>query len=176
MFSKISLNQIELNDFQMIKKVTNNLLPYTSTGVMVTQKEIDLLYSEKIKETDSYYFSIKGLKDGFKLINLGFCSINKINWVNRNGELFFGMISGGSSIPNNENARSAFSQIMKFGFNELNLNKISIESAENDDVREVLSDFGFVVEGIVREALFKRGEFSDVVVYSLLAQEYRERL
>lgn len=174
-YSKVTLTQIEPNDLPTVKHIINGLVPYLPTPTEFNQSSINVTFDKNLEDPNAYHFSIRGLKDGFKLITLGFCAVEEIDWVSRHGEVAFAMLGGKCTIPHNDNARSALGQLLRFAFEEINLNKVYINVIDGNEIREILSEFGFVAEGSQREAVFKKGQFLDVTVYSLLAQEHRER-
>lgn len=174
-YSKVTLTQIEPNDLPTVKHITNGLLPYLLTPVEFNQSSVNHQYKIYLEDINAYYFSIRGLKDGFKLITLGFCALRNINWVSRHSEVYFIMLGGKCTVPHNSNAKDALGQLLRFAFEEVNLNKVYINVIDGNEIREILGDFGFVAEGSQRESVFKKGRFLDVTVYSLLAQEYREK-
>jgi len=174
-YSKVTLTQVEPSDFPTAKHIINGLIPYLPTPMEFSQPSINSSYKKKLDDPNAYYFAIRGLKDGFKFITLGFCAIQNIDWISRHGEVFFVMVGSKCTIPNTDNARDVLTQLLQFSFEEINMNKVYINVVDGNEIREILGDFGFVGEGNLREAVFKKGQFLDVTVYSLLAQEFRER-
>lgn len=64
--------------------------------------------------------------------------------------------------------------LCRFGFEMMNLHRIELDVfAENDRARHVYEKVGFVVEGRRRQAHFRGGRYSDIIVMGLLAGELR---
>ncbi len=62
---------------------------------------------------------------------------------------------------------------MRFGFEDLNLNRIeATTNLDNAASRRVLAKVGFTEEGILREYRYWGGRFYDLRMYSLLRREY----
>lgn len=62
----------------------------------------------------------------------------------------------------------------QYGFEELKLNRIVIKAAtENLRSRAIPERLGFVQEGIERQGIWVHDRYLDLVVYSLLAQEWQ---
>ena len=63
--------------------------------------------------------------------------------------------------------------ILEYAFEHLNLNKLYCEVLiNNPSVISLHKKFGFKEEGIFRQHIFKAGKYVDVVVLSLLREEY----
>lgn len=64
--------------------------------------------------------------------------------------------------------------LLAFGFDELNLHRIYLEVLEtNPRAMKLYEKIGFKQEGRLRHAQFKRGRYLDVVVMSILDEEWR---
>ena len=172
-YSKIDLMQIEKNDIPDLKRFINSFRHHLPEYKEVNIESLNEQYLLQLTDPNAYYFTIRGLKEGgYALYTEGFCSINNIDWVARHGELRFLMQGSSATFPSTESAKQAFGKLLSFGFEEINLNKLWINVVDGNNIKEFLDKFGFVAEGIKREACFKRGEFVDITVCSLLAQEY----
>lgn len=65
-------------------------------------------------------------------------------------------------------------EIINYGFNELNLNRIVIRCAtENIKSRAIPERLGFTKEGIARQSAKLNGNFIDLIIYSMLKKEWR---
>jgi RimJ/RimL family protein N-acetyltransferase len=64
--------------------------------------------------------------------------------------------------------------IIKYGFEQLNLHRISSTAyAFNERSLRLHKKVGFTEEGRHREAVFKNGKYQDVVVFGLLREEWK---
>jgi ribosomal-protein-alanine N-acetyltransferase len=67
----------------------------------------------------------------------------------------------------------ALKAIIKFGFEEMELNRIEAFTAPgNVPSRKMLRGLGFIEEGTLRSHYFKNGKLEDSVCYALLRKEY----
>lgn len=74
---------------------------------------------------------------------------------------------------NNGYASEALSLILKYGFEELKLNKIFAHHfITNPASGKVMLNNGLKEEGYLREDIIKNGEYIDVKIYSILRSEY----
>lgn len=70
-------------------------------------------------------------------------------------------------------ASEAVSAIMQFAFCDLDINRIEARyMTENAASRRVMEKCGMTFEGVFRKKLFVKGEYRDIGVCSMLAEEY----
>ena len=68
--------------------------------------------------------------------------------------------------------REVSSAVVAYGFDELNMNRIELTVlASNARAIRLYEDLGFVREGLKRQAQFRRGEYIDVILMSMLSSE-----
>ena len=69
-------------------------------------------------------------------------------------------------------AREAASAVIRFGFEQLNLNRICAHRmARNPAAGQVLRHLGMEREGVLRERVRKWGVYEDVVLYAILRED-----
>ena len=66
----------------------------------------------------------------------------------------------------------ALRTLIKYGFNDLNLNKIWCEVYTNNDALDIYRHIGFRDEGLIRQHYFNEGRYWDSNLLSLLRCEY----
>ena len=66
----------------------------------------------------------------------------------------------------------ALRALIKYGFNDLNLNKIWCEVYTNNDALDIYRHIGFRDEGLIRQHYFNEGKYWDSNLLSLLRCEY----
>lgn len=65
--------------------------------------------------------------------------------------------------------------MLRFGFEELRLHRIDAGHFVNNPASgRILRKLGMKHEGTTREHILKWGEYLDVEIYGILAQEYRD--
>ena len=68
----------------------------------------------------------------------------------------------------------ALKLILKHGFGTLNLNRISLQVyGLNDRAIRVYNKVGFVLEGTMRDAVYRQGKYYDVHIMSILRKEWK---
>jgi RimJ/RimL family protein N-acetyltransferase len=70
-------------------------------------------------------------------------------------------------------ARETLQAVIDYCFESLGLNRISVEIYDfNERSIRLFEDLGFRREGVVRQAVFKRGAFADEYIYGLLREDW----
>jgi RimJ/RimL family protein N-acetyltransferase len=103
---------------------------------------------------------------------IGLVGLKDINLLNQSAE-FYNIID--PAYWGKGYSTEATKLMMRYGFMELNLNRIQTQDME-ENVGGWRSDekVGFKYEGTLREAIPRFGTFHDVRVYSILRREYLE--
>ena len=176
---KIGLRQIELTDVSAVKNIFDS--PFRQVAVFPsapTTAAIDGWVKSTHKNPTDCFYAITLHKGASDVYIVGVCGLHQIDFISRTADLFFTMIDKDkykASIQDYKSTQSALDQILKIGFNEWGLNKISIEILEQNKSLAALEKAGFVVEGVRREAAFIGGRFHSAIVLSTMLAEYRAR-
>ena len=126
-------------------------------------------YLKITKDTNQVNFSIKD-KETRELI--GHCGLYYINWITRAAE--FGIYIGQDSHKSGGFGSDALRQLCRYGFEDLNLNKIWCEVYSNNTSIEVYKHLGFIEEGILRDNYFSEGRYWNSHIMSVLKTEYEK--
>jgi ribosomal-protein-serine acetyltransferase len=103
----------------------------------------------------------------------GIVSFNQIDLFNRRAELGYWI---DRTLEGRGICRQACSAVIRYAFEELDLNRISIFAAvDNRRSRALAERLGFTQEGVRREAEWLYDHFVDHALYGLLRREWRER-
>ncbi len=110
------------------------------------------------------------LDNGNKLIGYtGLCNISK---ENKSGEYF--IFIGDKNMWGRGIGTLITKQILKIGFINFNLNRIYLTVSElNTSGLKAYQKAGFVDEGRLREANFRKGKFHDKIIMSVLKSEWK---
>jgi RimJ/RimL family protein N-acetyltransferase len=94
-----------------------------------------------------------------------------INWTIRSAEV--GIFIGEKSCWNKGYGAEVMSLLLKFGFNNLNLNRIylRVDDANKGGIR-AYEKAGFVHEGRFRQGTFYNGKYGDLLFMSVLRTEW----
>ncbi|QBD80916.1 N-acetyltransferase [Ktedonosporobacter rubrisoli] len=106
---------------------------------------------------------------------IGLVGLRDINYMNQSAELY--VIVGERSLWGKGYGTEAARLMSRYGFMELNLNRIQAQTMEeNIGGWRAAEKAGFKYEGVMRQVIPRFGKFHDERVYSLLRQEYLESL
>jgi ribosomal-protein-serine acetyltransferase len=103
----------------------------------------------------------------------GYVSLNRIDWPNSKTEIGYWLAAayGGRGLMT-KSCRA----MLAYAFDELRLNRVEIYCATmNLKSRAIPERLGFKQDGILRQAERVRDHFNDLVCYSMLAEEWRDR-
>ena len=118
-------------------------------------------------DKNQFNFSIKE-KETSNLI--GHCGLYYIDWVNRTGE--FGIYIGDEKYRSGGYGSDSLRCLIKYGFSELNLNKIWCEVFDNNKSISLYKRLGFAHEGTMREHYYNDGKYWDSHFLSLLKRDW----
>ncbi|MGE4232541.1 MAG: GNAT family N-acetyltransferase [Bacteriovoracia bacterium] len=106
---------------------------------------------------------------------LGCCGFVYINWVHRHADISLYIGWKDAYIDDHGYAEDSCKVLFKYGFDELNLNKIWTEIYSFDEKKKALYDkLGFKQDGLLRENYFYDGKWWDSRILSLLGKEYKK--
>lgn len=106
-------------------------------------------------------------KDG----HIGNVSLQSINWINRSAE--FAILMGNKAHWNKGAAFLASNQLVKHGFEKLNLHRIYCgTAATNQGMIKLASKLHMTQEGLRRQHLFLEGHWCDMLEFGVLKEEF----
>ncbi len=104
--------------------------------------------------------------------HIGNVSLQDIDPINRSAE--FAIVIGEKEHRGKGVGKEAMRLIVTHGFRELNLHRIRLGTYDNNaSMRRVAEALGFIEEGRERSAIWKGGAWRDVILYGLLAEEWK---
>lgn len=105
---------------------------------------------------------------------IGNCSFHRIDWRNRSAEV--GVAIGEKAYWDQGYGTEALRLLLALGFDELNLHRIFLRvNAENRRAIAAYRKVGFVEEGRLRQAEYRRGRYHDMLIMSILRPEWTSR-
>jgi RimJ/RimL family protein N-acetyltransferase len=107
---------------------------------------------------------------------IGYVMIKNADNRNKSGELHITL--GDKKYWGKGYGYRAYREIINFAFGKLGFNRVStyVFSFRPDLVRIMdRGVFGFKREGILKEAVNKKGEYFDIILYGLLKKDYTQR-
>ncbi|MNZ95835.1 putative ribosomal N-acetyltransferase YdaF [compost metagenome] len=171
--NKITLREYRMEDLDHIRSWVND------EEITRTLSEI-FIYPQTLHGTESFLRMIlEGKTDskGFVISEkdtleyIGQIDLHKLNWLNRSAVI--GIVIGRKDLLGQGYGREAISLLQKFAFETLNLNRLELEVYDfNERGRRCYASCGFKEEGRFRQKIFNNGKYCDVIVMSVLAEEY----
>ncbi len=94
-----------------------------------------------------------------------------LEWTNRSAEI--GLFIGDKSVWNKGYGTEVMQLLLRHGFETLNLHRIYLRVfSTNLRARRSYEKAGFVMEGTMREAVYRHGRYADIHIMSVLRSEW----
>lgn len=117
---------------------------------------------------DAYHFVICLMDDDRPIGTIGFFAIDHVD-----GNAAVGVMIGEPGLWGQGLGTDALGALLAFGFGELRLERIWLEVYDfNVRARRSYEKCGFVLEGTLRRAIYRRGEYHDVHLMAILRKEW----
>jgi RimJ/RimL family protein N-acetyltransferase len=128
-------------------------------------------YVKLMTSSNDYMFVIVDLNTNEVI---GACGLLYTNWIIRSADFSF-YIGKDNLYIDEKYAKDAAKILIKYGFNDLNLNKIWMELYEFDKKKLDFfqSCFNFKIDGKLRENAFANGKYWDSYIISLISSDLR---
>lgn len=172
--TRIRLRAIERSDLPLFVGWLNN--PEVRQGLAhyrpFSQVEEERWFENMLERPGDEHPMVIEISEGDLWRPIGNCSYMDIDWRNRLAEV--GIFIGEVGLWNQGYGSEAMVLLLKHGFDTLNLNRIFLRVFEsNPRAIRCYEKAGFVLEGRLRQAEFQAGQFVDVLLMSILRQEWR---
>lgn len=170
----VMLRAIEKKDMYILKELLNNpAIEFMTTGGCFPISDFS---QEKWFENYDNQKELRCMIDIKDNITIGTIGLVDIDWRNRNAVIYGKTLSRDLNNRIKGDYDDALSGIIKYAFDELNLNCIYGPAMEYNYLsRKCLEKHGFQREGILRQRVFKRGRYYNQIMYSLLKEDYVKR-
>ena len=151
-----------LNDSQVTRFLETGVFPTTHSALKryldaVGRSPENVLLAIVDKATDRHIGNIK---------------LGPIHWQHRRADL--GILIGEGEFQGRGLGREAVSLLLEYGFQRLNLHKITLGvDAEHAQAVRLYESLGFKTEGTLPQHLFREGKYRDKYVMGILADAYR---
>ena len=163
---KIILREIEEKDLDLIVKWRNDpeilrwLFSYLPLNKVKQRK-----WYEKYLNDDTQQTFIIELKE--EETPMGTVGLTDIDYKDQRADLT--IIIGEKEYWGKGLGEEALDLLVKFAFNEMNLRKIkALVFSDNERAINLYEKCGFGKEGVLKEEIFKVGEFRDIIIFSKL--------
>ncbi|MBD3806057.1 GNAT family protein [Sulfuricurvum sp.] len=170
----IYLRPIEISDAEGAYPTWLNdpdVCRYNSHGDTTYTRKMAQAYIANVTDNPTYaVFAICLREDGRHVGNI---SLQHISAKNSSAE--FAILIGDPSVYGNGIGFEASHLLFDYGFNSLHLHRIYCGTHyKNKRMRSLAEKLGMNQEGYRKEALFKNGEFVDIVEYGILNRDYQK--
>ncbi len=153
-----------LNDIEVCKHNSHATFPNTTAKTLSYIASIEKSMTEIV-------FTIRWKENNDHVGNV---SLQKINWINRSGEI--AILIGKKKYWNKGVGSEAYKLLIDYGFNTLNLNRISSGlMISNYGMIKICEKNQMEKEVVMREFLYKNGKYIDAVIYSILLRDFKEK-
>ena len=124
-----------------------------------------------MKDPTWHHFIVRPIDNLDKIIGIAF--LNHIHPIYKTGE--FGITLADPEYRGKGYGKDMLITLIKYGFDQLNLNRIWCEVYSNNNSIYLYRKIGFKDEGILRQHVFKDGEYLDSYILGMLKNEYNEK-
>lgn len=173
---KVFLRAVRKKDARRIFELVNDpditrFLATIEAPVLLKQEKNYVLRSEQgWKKGKSFNFAICEKKSG---VLAGVCGFHDYNSMHHRAEA--GLWVAKEHWKKGFGSE-AISLLVDFGFRTLKLHRVRYEHiVQNKGSKGIAEKVGFKKEGLVRDFLFKRGEYWNVFTYGLLESEWKKK-
>ncbi len=145
---------------------------YMFMGAMPSNIELlEEEYEQLIRSKNDVVFAIMDKQTETHIGNAG---LYVINYITRSGE--FRIIIGEKEYWGKGYGTEVTQLTVQYAFEKLNLNKVWLGvNAENKRGIKAYKNAGFVVEGTLRQEIYRNGKYYDVIRMSIVRDEYLAR-
>jgi RimJ/RimL family protein N-acetyltransferase len=170
---RVTLRGLELEDASKILRLFNDLDArrfLLSTVPYSQEEETQWIRGtrEQRRAGTGYVFGIE-VNTSSQLI--GVCSLDKVSAINRSAKL--GIAIFGERHWDQGLGTEALHLLLDYGFGVLNLHRICLSCFEDNlRAQHVYTKVGFMKVGCLRQAIYRNGEYYDLQVMDLLAEEH----
>lgn len=147
-----------VNDFETLQSMISGI-PFPSS----MSDEQQWMSQQTSYTRGEYQFAI----EDFEGYLVGRCGVIRLDWKNRIADL---AIMIGTPYRRRGYGREAMGLLCDFCFQEMNLHKLKVSVlAFNEAAIRCYEGCGFTREGLLRQEIFRAGQYRDVVVLAKLA-------
>ena len=158
---KVLLRAVENEDSPQIRRLYDNFEEAANTGT-----DFSGIHKKGIYDAMNFVICQKETK---KVI--GICALKNVDLINKS--CLCSILMDFDEDFDNENRIETMRLLMKFAFEELNLNRIGLWVFDYD--KRSIKNFkkcGMKVEGIMREGVYNEGRYHDMYFMGILKSEY----
>lgn len=160
---RVQLREIEEEDLEVIVAWRNDpeILKWLFSYLPLCMSKQRTWYKTYVEDDTQQIFAVEVGKK-----SVGTVGLSHIDYRNQRAEL--GILMD-KNWQKKGIGREALNLLIEFAWNEMNLRKIkALVLKENEAAIKLYKSCGFVEEGVLKEEIYKNGEFKDVIVMALM--------
>jgi len=164
----MTIRPLELEDLKWLQRQRNDwkLNEYFNQPHLINYVEEENWYKNNVVTGKSHSFVIE---DSMSLNKKGYVSLRDINPIVRKAEF---SIFVPTNYQHSGYGQSLIEFILKLGFERFNLNKIYSTVFQFNPAIDIYKNWGFQVDGIIRDDCYKNGKYHNSYYISMLKGEY----
>lgn len=152
------------NDEDLIKSLT---APYRYIN-----NDVDIMWFQQYMSNRSSNVRCAVVDSQDTIIAL--VSLTDIDYLNQSAD--FRLMVGKESNRGKGIGTFAVMEMLKHAFENLNLNRVELTVlSDNEVAKHLYEKCGFIYEGRKRKSIYKRGKFVDILIYSILREEFERK-
>jgi len=172
--NQIRLRAIEISDLPLFVRWLND--PEVRLGLQIylpfSQTEEEKWYEGMLKRPEEEHPLLIEIETPNGWVPVGNCGFFALNWRLRKAEI--GIFIGEKKYWNQGYGSEVMRQVLKLGFEGMNLNRISLQVYTNNPrAIRAYEKVGFVHEGRLRQAHYDSGQYHDILIMSMLRSEWQ---
>ena len=163
---KIVLRPIRFDDWGKTIVWKNDLSIKSSTmshPFPVTEELEKLWYEEQLQSKANTFIPFTAVLKSSDVV-IGYFSLNNVNFISRNA--LFSAVIGEKSMVGKGIGREAVDLLINYGFNYLNLQKISCYVVASHPAVRTYKELGGIEEGLLKSHFYSEGVYKDVLFLS----------
>ncbi len=141
---------------------------------------IESMFSDEPPTSESHtrwfeQLQLRGVRQEFIIVEratgraIGTIGLSGIDRLHRRAE--YGILIGEADVRGQGYAREASALLLDYAFNELQLHRVYLLAfADHSAALKLYQRLGFQIEGTLRDHMYKRGAFRDVIMMAILNQ------
>lgn len=168
--NSVILRSIEPNDLEAIREMTNDREQEYMIGgwsLPTAVKHQEDWYQRVLADKNNLRFAIE-----FNGSFTGLVTLTDIDWKNRRAKSGIRLTL---DAPKKQGiATDALMSLLGYAFDELNLNRVYATVLEHNKAsRKLHAKCGYQEEGLMRQSVYKRGDYHNELLLSILQTEYK---
>lgn len=171
--NKVRLRAIEQDDIPRFVRWLNDpdVIRFLSIYQPISTADEIRWFQRHLESKDDFVYAIE-TAEGVHIGNIG---LHGLDWKNHNAVL--GVFIGEKAYWGLGYGSDAILALLHFAFGEMNLHRVELSVFDfNERAIRCYRKCGFQLEGSRRQALYREGEYHDVLLMSILKAEYEAAL